>query len=202
MKKFLLIAVMAVCSFAQAQDRVVMNGSRATVNADEVLLVRTSSTPDKVKIKLNVPMANSQCLRYDTRYVIRTSGALCGYAVSERHIRERVCVARDNRDRCIRYENRVRVVRASTPRTCRVAERYCSDYGTVTHRELDQVTIKFKNAADLAAGEEETFVIRANQTRYGSSGVKFDIEPVSTQINYTVREKGILGFDSFVIEGQ
>jgi len=202
MKKFLLIALMAVCGLSQAQERLVMNSSKATVNADEILLVRTSSTPDKVKIKMNVPMANSQCLRYDTRYVIRTSGALCGYAVSERHVRERVCVARDSRDRCLRYENRVRVVRASTPRTCRVAERYCADYGTVTHRELDQVTIKFKNAANLASGEEETFVIRADQTRYGSSGVKFEIEPVSTSINYEIEDKGILGFDSFVIKGQ
>ena len=114
MKKLILIAALAVCGFAQAQERVVMNSSKATVYADEALLVRTSSTPDKVKLKLSVPMANSQCVRYDTRYVIRTSGALCGYAVSERHIRERVCVARDNRDRCIRYENRVRVVRTST----------------------------------------------------------------------------------------
>lgn len=202
MKKLILIAALAVCGFAQAQERVVMNSSKATVYADEALLVRTSSTPDKVKLKLSVPMANSQCVRYDTRYVIRTSGALCGYAVSERHIRERVCVARDNRDRCIRYENRVRVVRTSTPRTCRVAERYCSDYGTVTHRELDQVTIKFKNAANLAAGEEETFVVRANQSHYGSGGVKFEIEPVSTQINYEVEDNGFLGFDTFVIKGQ
>src|SRR5690606_13011011 len=118
MKKILVIALMVLSGFSQAQERLVMSGSKATVNADEVLLVRTAATPDKVKIKMNVPMANSQCLRYETRYVIRTSGSLCGYAVSERHIRERVCVDRDNRDRCVRYENRVRVVRASTPRTC------------------------------------------------------------------------------------
>src|SRR5690606_14387402 len=121
MKKLLVIAALAaVCGFAQAQDRVVMNGKKATVNTDEAILVRTSSTPSKVKLKMAVPMANSQCVRYDTRYVIRTSGSLCGYAVTERHVRERVCVKKDERGRCLRYENRVRVVRASTPRTCRV----------------------------------------------------------------------------------
>lgn len=202
MKKLLLVAALLISGFAQAQDRVVMNGKTATVNSDEAILVRTSSTPKKVKLKMLVPMANSTCLQYDTRYVIRTSGALCGYAVSERHIRERVCVKRDERNRCLRYENRVRVVRASTPRTCRIAERYCSDYGTATHREIDQVTIKFKNATNLNAGEEETFVVRAKQNRYGSSGIGFEIEPVSVTSDYEINDNGFLGFDTFVIQGK
>lgn len=204
MKKLLMALAMvgALCGAAQAQDRVVLNSSKITVNADEVILVRTPSTPKKVKLKMNVPMYSSQCLRYDTRYVMRTSGALCGYAVSERHVRERVCVARDRNNRCTRYENRVRVVRSSVPRTCRVAESYCADYGTVSHRELDQVTIKFKGATQLVAGEEETFVIRAKQNRYGGSGVKFEIEPVSVMGDYEIDDKGFLGFDIFSLSAQ
>ena len=204
MKKLLVIAALLVSGFtsAMAQDRVVLNGKKVTVNTDEALLVRTASTPKKVKLKMLVPMANSTCLEYDTRYVIRTSGALCGYAVSERHIRERVCVKRDDRNRCLRYENRVRVVRTSTPRTCRVAERYCSNYGTAVHREIDQVTIKFKNASELQAGEEETFVVRAKQNRYGSGGIGFEIEPVSVMTDYEVEDTGFLGFDTFTIQGK
>ncbi len=204
MKKVIVLVALTLglCASAQAQERVELNSARKTINTDEAILVRTASTPKKVKLKMNVPMYNSQCLRYETRYVLRTSGALCGYAVTERHIRERVCVRRDNRNRCLRYENRVRVVRASTPRTCRVAESYCVDYGTVSRRELDQVTIKFKNASELLAGEEETFVIRAKQNRYGGGGVKFEIEPVSTANEYEVKDKGFLGFDLFTIQAK
>ena len=121
---------------------------------------------------------------------------------SERHVRERICVKKDERNRCIKFENRVRVVRASTPRTCRIAETYCANYGTATHREIDQVTIKFKNASNLASGEEETFMIKANQNRYNSSGISFTIEPVSVMGDYEINDNGILGFDNFTIEAK
>lgn len=202
MKKLLILSVLLFSGLSIAQDRVVLNSKKATVHADEAILVRTAATPNKVKLKMLVPMANSACLQYDTRYVIRTSGSLCGYAVSERHVRERICVKKDERNRCIKYENRVRVVRASTPRTCRVAETYCANYGTATHREIDQVTIKFKNASNLASGEEETFMIKANQNRYNSSGISFTIEPVSVMGDYEINDNGILGFDNFTIEAK
>lgn len=202
MKNLIILSVLLFSGLSIAQDRVILNSKKVTVNQDEAILVRTAATPNKVKLKMLVPMANSACIQYDTRYVIRTSGALCGYAVSERHIRERVCVKKDENNRCIKYENRIRVVRASTPRTCRVAESYCSNYGTATHNEIDQVTIKFKNASKLQADEEETFVIKANQNHYNSSGVSFTIEPVSVMADYDISDNGFLGFDKFTIEAK
>jgi hypothetical protein len=207
MNMLVALITLTVSVGAIAQDKVVLNDKEVRVNADRAILVRTAETPKKVEVIFQVPMANSVCEDYRSRVVPR----MC---TRTEHIYQNRQVCRDvavppsnpNAPRGPRYnpptrrECRMERVIVGTRRItydCSFTETYCARYGTNVSTESDKVKIKF-NLPALAGTEEETFVVTAKQRRYDGSNVEYDIIPENE--SYAVEKKGILGYDSYVIE--
>jgi hypothetical protein len=199
--------LLLISQTALAQDRVVLNQKSVSVPTDRAILVRTADTPKKVEVTFQVPMANSVCEDYRTRIVPR----MCTRTVQTRTGSRLECVERPvppsnpNAPRGPRYNppsqrvcREVPVYRTSQYRyDCSYTESYCARYGTNVVTESDEVKIKFDLPA-LAGTEEETFFVSAKQRRFDGTNVEYEILPDNE--SYKVDKKGILGYDSYVIE--
>jgi len=53
---------------------------------------------------------------------------------------------------------------------------------------------------NLGGTEEDTFMVVASQRSIDGTNVVYSITPMQTVAPYSVEKKGILGFDSYVIE--
>lgn len=203
MKQVFTLIVMLFTLSAFAQESVILSNKNNSVQGSNALIIRTNQTPDNVVINVSVPMANSVCEAYDTRYVFRTSGLHCGYSTHVRRINERVCVRKNERGACISYQNRVRTQTVQTARSCSVPETFCAQYGTATSYKTDSVKIQFKDLPKLADSEQDVFSIVAKQKNYDGSDVVFEITPTETVRPYKVKQKKFLGLfskDSFVVQ--
>lgn len=201
----LLALVLSLGAFAQeTETRVDLNAEKIDVGASSATVVRTNKSPDTIELTFRVPMANSVCERYETRHVLRTSGAYCGYDYFERRVRTgQVCVRTNpHNGQCLRYQDTFRVERHQRPRTCMVPETYCAQYGTATSYERDSMKLKFKDLPALGDSESETFSIVATQKRYDSGSVVFEVKPLETLREYEIKRKKILFFktDTYVVE--
>lgn len=202
----LLTLVLSLGAFAQETETapIVLDAKKIEVNASKATVVRTNQSPDKVELSFLVPMANSVCERYETRHVLRTSGAYCGYSVHTRRVRTgRTCVRRNpHNNECLRWGETYRTQTVRRPRTCMVPDTYCAQYGTATSYERDTMKIQFKNLPALADSESETFTIEATQKRYDSGSVVFEVKPLETLREYEVNRKKILFFktDTYVVQ--
>ena len=198
--------VLSLGAFAQENGPapIVLDAKKIEVNASAATVVRTNQSPDTVELTFLVPMANSVCERYETRHVLRTSGAYCGYDVYTRRVHTgRTCVrVNPNNNQCLRWGDTYRTETHRRPRTCMVPETYCAQYGTATSYERDTMKIQFKNLPALADSETETFSIEATQKRYDSGSVVFEVKPLETIREYEVKRKKVLFFktDTYVIE--
>ena len=203
MKALFVLLALATSLSTFAQERVELLSEKVSVSSDAAIVVRTNKTPETVVITFKVPMANSVCERYETRYVVRQSSTYCGEDVRYNRVRVRRCVQTDpNNGRCVRYHEEWRDERISIPRTCPVPETYCAQYGTAVTRENDEMKIRFKNLPSLGDSESETFEIKARQKTSDGENVIYDVKPVETLREYKVSQKKILGFklDSYVVE--
>lgn len=203
MKQLLVLVSMIFTLSAFAQESVVLTDKTTTVYGSEARIIRTNQTPDNVVLALSVPMANSVCEFYDTRYVFRTSGLHCGYNTHVRRITERVCVRKNERGACISYQDRTRTQTVQVARSCSVPETYCAQYGTATSYKTDTVKIQFKDLPKLGDSEQDIFLVKAEQKRYDGTDVVFTIKPEETIRPYKVKQKKFLGLfskDSFVVE--
>lgn len=196
--------VLSLGAYAQEAQRVELNAEKISVGASSAIVVRTNKSPDTVELTFRVPMANSVCERYETRYVVRTSGIHCGYDYFERRVRTgQQCVRRNpHNNECLRWADTFRIERVQRPRMCPVPETYCAQYGTATSYENDSMKLKFKDLPALGDSESETFSITATQKRYDSGSVVFEVKPLETLREYEVKRKKILFFktDTYVIE--
>lgn len=179
-----LVALLNLSSaFADSSD-VVLNDSNVSLPAldagEELTLIRTSRTPDKVELQLAANAQQEVCTRYDVRYVYRTDPQ-CGYDytyIQRCHV-ERICrtiPGHPNRTEC-RNQNVCRLERIASMRTCALPERYCAASRPVNTVIADSVKLKFKNG-DLRDGEAETYVLRMgiknNYTSYPSIKAELD----------------------------
>ena len=78
------------------------------------------------------------------------------------------------------------------------SQRKCVKYEKVTSNEADKVKINFEKLPALGGSEEETFSVKAVQRRIDSENVIYTI--TSSTNSHIVIKKGILGYDSYVIE--
>lgn len=202
MKYILSIASLILSVSALAQNKVILDAEKITINSSEAILTRTAETPDTVRVTFNVPMSESVCQAYSTRMVLVTSGTRCGYDQRVTGYATRTICTRTNpqNGQCLRTETQRLPVVQNYPRSCMVPETYCSSYGTITTIEKDEVKIKFKKLPSLGGTEEDTFMVKARQKRYSGENVIYDITPLQTVAPYDIKAKGILGFDSYVIE--
>lgn len=194
MKKIIALSFFLLSLGIQASSEIELNAKEININADKAIVVRTSRSPETIQLTFKVPMENSVCERRETRYVLRTSGAYCGYDRIERRIPVgQICVKTHPRDgRCLRYEETYRFEYVERPRTCQVPETYCAQYGTRVSFEEQSMKIKFKDLTPLAGSERETFSIEATQKRFDSGSVIFEVEPLETLREYKVERKKVL----------
>jgi hypothetical protein len=212
MKKFIMLLTLSLTMSAFAQDatvtapvvdpdRVELNAENVYVNNDHAVLVRTSQTPDTVKVTFQIPMSERVCNRYDTRPVLVTSTLQCGQDRVVVQVRVADVCTRQNpiTHQCLRMEQRFENRVTYRTRSCYVPQQYCAEYGTAVQTSPDEVKIKFK-LADLAQGEEETFSVKAQQKNYDGSNVVYEIVPMQTKVPVKVKSKGWFGTDSYVID--
>lgn len=227
MKNLLALLVLTVSASAVAQDgeRVLLNSKEVNVNSDRAVLVLTSQTPDKVTVNFSVPMASSICTDMRTQYIQRTCFRNETYYTT-REVCRNVTTTVPGRPvssstpRGPRYNppstpsttttrrvcsvERVAAPIRSIPYDCSFTSSQCVSWGTNVDRESDSVKLKFKNLPALGGSEEETFGIAAQQRQRDGSNVVYDINILTTVENrqYEVKSKGILGFDSYVIQAK
>lgn len=215
MKNIITLLAFTLSLGAFAQERVILNSSKVDAPSATAILVRTSQTPDKVEVRFNnIQMYGSVCYE---RY---TETRTCYRNETVRHTRQ-VCrdvvvTVPDTTPRGPRYNN------PSSPRTRTERRRECKPETIVSTRSVpyncsytecryktepvgfanDKVKIKFKNLPRLGGTEEETFRVTATQNSTNGSNIVYSIIPesVSHGYQYEVKKKGILGFDSFVIQ--
>lgn len=211
MKKTFAILALALSLAAIAQETtpaqapVELNAEKISINASSATVVRTNKSPNTVEISFRVPMANSVCERYETRHILRTSGAYCGYDIIERRVLAgRICTRKNpyKPEECLRWEDTFRIERVQRPRTCMVPETYCAQYGTATSYETDSMKLKFKDLPALADSETDTFSIVATQKRYDSGSVVYEVKALETIREYEIKRKKILFFntDTYIVE--
>lgn len=225
MKKILALLVLTVSvgAIAQTEETVLLNSKEVSVNSDRAILVRTAQTPDKVTVTFQVPMASSYCAEPRTEYIPR----MCQrteqvYRTQEvcRNVTTTTNNPAPTTPRGPRYngtstssgtttttrrvctQERVYVGTRSVAYDCSYYNNYCARYGTDVRRESDKVKIKFKDLPAIGGTEQETFRVAAQQRSKDGSNVVYDINILSTVENreYEVKSKGILGFDSYVIQ--
>jgi hypothetical protein len=206
MKSLGLILLSILTMNVFAQEKVILDRSEVFISSDQAILVRTNSTPDKLTLKMVVPMRETGCINYSYRSITISSSSRCGYdlrpVTSSQVIRH--CVARDSRGNCMRYStvhsHRSQFVRVA--RTCIVQESYCAEVGTFTEIETDGVVLKFKNANALNAEQTEEFSIKGRQNHVDGLNIVYDLDVISSIQAYEVKNRGILGLDKIVIEGK
>lgn len=224
MKHFFAFLILSVSVSAIAQETVLLNSKSISVNADQAILVRTSSTPDKVEVTFQVPMANTFCVESTVEYVhrictrteflyrdvrvcrdvVRTTPAPT--STSPRGPRYNpgtgttTTVTRTERVCTMERQN---VGSRPVPYDCSYSRNLCLRYAQGTSFESDKVKIKFKNLPDLGGSEQETFRVAARQRTVDGSNVVYDITPLETSgREYEVKSKGLFGIDSYVIQGK
>ncbi len=213
MKKLITLIALTLSVGAFAQERVLLNGSSVRVNGSSAVLVRTAHTPDKVEVTFQVPMANSFCAEPRTEYIRRT-------CFRQEQVYQTRTVCRDvavstpaptpGTPRGPRYnptpstrrvctEERVHVGSRNVAYDCSYSRSYCARYATDVSTESDKVKLKFK-VSSLGGSEEETLIVTAKQRTQDGQNVDYDIIPSNE--NHVVKKKGILGYDSYVIENR
>lgn len=171
--KNLFLAFMTLVSFSVFADTVILDAKHVTApeafsGEKTIEVVRTSETPAKVWLHVNVLEKDSICIRWATRTVY----------VPGRH--ERHCTRRPDghvicHDRWIPGYYRT--------------ETYCAEYGAEIVKNENKYVLDFKKAATLAEGESEIFAITFNQRDDYSPKLKMAGEAVSTQATYVVKRR-------------
>jgi hypothetical protein len=205
---FIITTLTCLSSSSFAQQKVALNSSDLKVDADKVILVRSNSSPDKVKVDLNIPFESTYCAEYGTEMVYGRD-ASCGYD----HHRERVChtereeptcsdVSREvcGPNGCHSYPTRectggggshqvCSYEDVSVMRSCNHPVSVCIRHDVRTTHEYKRVIIKFKNASSLINGATEEFEVSGAQ-RYRDSGAgDFNLKVINAAKSYRVRTK-------------
>jgi hypothetical protein len=208
-RSFTLIALFfSLAALAQEvripENKVPLEAETVKVDATEALVVRTNKTPELVEIFFNVRMSNQICEQYETRLVMRASGAQCGYNTTRRRVRTGTVCTRTNpyNNECVNHQDTWREELIQIPRTCMVPETVCGRYGTVYTSKSDSMKISFKKLPALGDSESETFSIVAEQKGYDKSDIIYHVNAVETLREYKIAQKKILFFklDAFVVE--
>jgi hypothetical protein len=196
MKKTVALFAMLLSLGAMANEKVELDSKEVTIKAASAVVVRTSKTPETVKINFLVPMENSVCERYETEYVYRTSGSYCGYDTVRVRVSEGgTCIQRNRRGDCVRWDEQYREVIEQVPLSCMVPEQSCVQYGTATSYKTNSMKIRFKKLPALGGSETDTFSITSRQKGYDRASVIYDVKPLETLKKYKVEQKKFLGIE-------
>lgn len=201
MKKLITLIAFTMSVGAFAQETRVLDGSTDfTVSSARATLIRTAQSEDKFEVTFtNIPMTRSEA-----QYETVTRPGTCYRTVYHTQTRT-TCTngPRSPQNPSGRTCHTGQVTTSSqVPYSCMVTSSVYRGQLTIPYTASDKVKIKFKGLPKLGGSETETFEVVAFQKDQATSNVVYTITPTST-INgaaYAVEKKGILGYDSYVIE--
>jgi hypothetical protein len=203
---FLLLLVFTSNTILAQEAKIILSEENHKSSADRVTIVRTSSSPDKVKIKLLVPTQANQCVEYATRMTFGQNSTYCGYDTAIVQQCSRQCrPARptngggQNPSKPVPQicENVCRPVTVTHVRSCYYPETFCSRTGIVTTLIEDQVTIKFKDGG-LGGSEQEEYLLVGSQKNFGFTNIIFDLKVKNVLSEVEIKSSDILGFGDVI----
>lgn len=199
MNKTLLLGFLFLSNLAFGQEKVLLNSKHINIDTDKVIIVRTSETPETVKLVLDVPMDHRVCTQYGTEYRYGQDPS-CGYVHDVRLVCRDVCVqtSAPNSGTCVRRARQCQNEAYTYMRSCHYPVTVCQATGIQTTEAGDQVTIDFK-LAPLAPGETEEFRLSARQKYTDGENVIFNLEPLTNR-SVDVKNIRILGLDRIVVK--
>lgn len=201
MSKTILLGFLFISNMAFGQERILLNSKRINIDTDRAIIVRTSETPETVKLVLDVPMDYRVCTQYGTelRYGQDSS---CGYVHSSRLVCRDVCVqtSAPNSGTCVRRARQCQNEAYSYMRSCHYPVTVCLSTGIRTTEAGDQVTIDFK-LAGLAQGETEEYQLTADQKYTDGDNVVFNLRSLTNQ-SVEIKNIRILGLDRIVVKSK
>jgi hypothetical protein len=203
---FLLLLVFTSKSLLAQETKLILSGEHHQTSVDKVTIVRTSHTPDKVKIKLLIPTQANQCVEYATRMTFGQNGSYCGYDTAVVQQCSRQCrPARptnggaQNPQKPVPQicENVCRPVTVTHVRSCYYPETFCARTGIVTTLIEDQVTIKFKDGG-LGGSEQEEYFLIGSQKNFGFTNIIFDLKAKNVLSEVEIKSSDILGLGDVI----
>jgi len=195
---------------AAALPEVLMNSQSVTLPSANCLLIRTAMTPSEVNLSIPVDMQNTRCAEYGQ--VLKgpmQNGLQCGY---DRLVR-RVCRdlprqcsidPRTKREHCAPLRRECHNEFIDQARVCTWLETECVRTEIVPSTQLRSAKLKFKKVASLAAGETETYELKAKQNHLDGGDAKMSLSPVATKraVKITAKDGLFTGFkDVITIKG-
>ena len=190
---------MSVGAFAQ-ETKILDGSSDFFVAGASATLVRTAQSADKFEVTFqNIAMTRSEA-----QYETVTRPGTCYRPVQ--HTQTRTTCTNGPRTPQNPSGRSCHTGQVTTttqvPYSCMVTSTVYRGQLTIPYTGSDKVKIKFKGLPNLGGSETETFDIVAFQKDSSSSNVIYTITPRSTTngAGYAVEKKGILGYDSYVIE--
>jgi hypothetical protein len=207
MKSICLLVLLFCSRLILAQEtKLILNEEHLSSSFDKITIIRTSASPDKVKIKLLVPTQANQCVEYATRMIFGQNASYCGYDTAIAQQCSRQCRparptqggAQDpNKPVPQICENVCRPVTVTHARSCYYPENYCARTGIVTTMIEDQVTIKFKDGG-LGGSEEEEYLLIGSQKNFGFTNIIFDLKAKNVLSEVEIKSSDILGLGDVI----
>lgn len=199
MNKTLLLGLLFISNLAFGQEKVLLNSKHISIDRDQAIIVRTSQTPEKVKIVMDIPMDHTVCTQYGTQYVYGQD-PYCGYVHSTRLVCRDVCVQTSppGSGTCVRRARQCQNEAYTYMRSCHYPVTVCVQRGVVTTEAGDQVTIEF-DLPKLADGETEEFQLIADQKYRDGSNVIFNLRQL-TGTARDIKNIRVLGLDKIVVK--
>lgn len=199
MNKTLLLGLLFLSNLAFGQEKVILNQKHISIDRAEAVIVRTSNTPEKVKIVMDVPMDHTVCTQYGTQMVYGQD-PYCGYTTSVRTVCRDVCVqtTAPGSGTCVRRVRQCENQPYTYMRSCHYPVTVCIQHGTVTTEAGDQVTIEF-DLPKLADGETEEFQLIADQKYRDGSNVIFNLRQL-TGTTREIKNIRVLGLDKIIVK--
>lgn len=188
MKKFIALLALTVSVGAFAQEVIYATQENLDSPSPLAEIIRQEGSPEKINVEFhNIPMTV-----YEPRY--ETRPGTC-YRNVTRTICRNVPRANPPRQTCSSISR-------TEPYACYVQTRVYPDIRRDFTRS-DKVKIKFKDLPALRDGQTEVFSVMARQDG-NSEDVEYMIQSKTTVTGapYEVKKKGILGYDSYVIQAK
>lgn len=206
MKSSILLFSLTFSQLLFAQQAVKLNSSSVTVRSASAIVERTSQTPGKVEIKMQIPKQFRECIDYETTYHWGANGSYCGYDSHTESVQVRYCDWEDKTTgKCGGYVYKTEYRTVQVPRSCEYPVTTCIEHGTVTRLIEEDMTLEFRKLHALAGSEVDRFKVSGRQKKYGSSGVIFEAEALETIAPVKVRRGKRLfakSNDDFVVEAK
>ncbi len=187
MKTLFIMFALLASSFAFSADRVIeLSSKKVIVGAlaqdrgaaaqASIEVVRTTETPDLVELAFNFKQGDYVCTEYRTRTVFEPGyyRVVCSVDRNGRQFCRRIYTGGYYRtyEECVRNEYRL-------------------------FDDARILKLNFKKAAELNAGERETFTINFSQRGIDSSRFNYSAESSDTRASYDIKFSTFLTKDTF-----